>query len=99
LVAATRGNGNGASSDGDDANDPTGRFSTIAKSASKLSSGRAHKATSHLPSYLLDARSITKYHPRTCPEGALQLSVAENQLADVPLRGIKLVEGKPVSVE
>ena len=61
------------------------------KSASKLSSSRAHKATSYLPSYLLDARSIQKYHPVTSPEGALQLSVAENQLSEVPLKNVKLV--------
>ncbi|KAL3777955.1 hypothetical protein ACHAWO_011771 [Cyclotella atomus] len=64
-------------------------FST--KSSSKLSSNRAQKATSFLPSYLLDARSITKYHPVTSPEGALQLSVAENQLSEVPLRNVKLL--------
>ena len=67
----------------------TRSFST--ESASKLSSKRAHEATSYLPSYLLDARSIQKYHPVTSPEGALQLSVAENQLSEVPLKNVKLV--------
>lgn len=44
-----------------------------------LSSSRGLQAVSLLPSYLADARSVTKYSPET-PEGALQLGVAESQL-------------------
>jgi len=60
---------------------------------SKLASSRARRATSLLPSYLIDARSIQKYHAVSCPDGALQLSVAENQLCEVPLTNIKLLCG------
>jgi len=65
--------------------------SSSSSTATKLASSRALQATTHLPSYLLDARSIDRYHPVTCPGGALQLSVAENQLSEVPLRGVKLL--------
>ncbi|KAL7522591.1 hypothetical protein ACHAWX_007278 [Stephanocyclus meneghinianus] len=60
---------------------------------SKLASSRARRATSLLPSYLIDARTIQKYHAVSCPEGALQLSVAENQLCELPLTNIKLLRG------
>lgn len=48
----------------------------------EISSSRGRKAVSLLPVYLSDARSVTKYHPITAPEGALQLSVAENQMLE-----------------
>jgi aspartate/methionine/tyrosine aminotransferase len=55
---------------------------------SKLSSARAQAAIQLLPSYLVDARAITKYSPIASPEGALQLSVAENQLCELPITGL-----------
>ena len=48
---------------------------------SSLSAPRAANAVSLLPSYLVDARAVTKYSSET-PEGALQLSVAENQMLE-----------------
>ena len=57
-------------------------------SSSKLSSSRAQNAIALLPTYLLDARSVTRYHPVTAPNGALQLSVAENQLSELPVSGV-----------
>mmetsp|Transcript_31644 Transcript_31644/g.57955 ORF Transcript_31644/g.57955 Transcript_31644/m.57955 type:complete len:671 (+) Transcript_31644:123-2135(+) len=54
---------------------------------SKLSSDRAQAAIKLLPSYLIDARAITQYSPST-PDGALQLSVAENQLSELPVKGM-----------
>ncbi|EJK67284.1 hypothetical protein THAOC_11717 [Thalassiosira oceanica] len=60
--------------------------------ADKLASSRAQAVFGILPSYLIDARSIVQYSPST-PEGALQLSVAENQLSELPVSGMKaLVE-------
>ena len=53
-------------------------------SGSKLSSNRASRAIQLLPSYLIDARSIIQYSKDT-PEGALQLSVAENQLSELSI--------------
>lgn len=47
-----------------------------------LSSARGRNAVSLLPVYLTDARSVTKYHPTNAPDGALQLSVAENQMLE-----------------
>jgi 1-aminocyclopropane-1-carboxylate synthase len=55
---------------------------------SKLSSSRAQAAIQLLPSYLVDARAVTKYSPIASPEGALQLSVAENQLCELPITGL-----------
>jgi len=49
---------------------------------STLSSTRAGRAVSLLPSYLTDARAVTKYCRSTAPDGALQLSVAENQMLE-----------------
>ena len=46
-----------------------------------LSSHRAGQAVSLLPTYLADARAVEKYSPTT-PDGALQLSVAENQMLE-----------------
>ncbi len=61
---------------------------------SKLSSARAQAAIKLLPSYIADARAVTKYSPISSPEGALQLSVAENQLCELPITGmIGIVEG------
>jgi len=48
----------------------------------QLSSSRAQKAVQLLPTYLSDARRITKYHPIDSPNGALQLSVAENVMLE-----------------
>jgi len=47
-----------------------------------LSSTRAGRAVSLLPTYLTDARAVTKYCRSTAPDGALQLSVAENQMLE-----------------
>ncbi len=47
-----------------------------------LSSARGRNAVSLLPVYLTDARAVTKYHPTDAPDGALQLSVAENQMLE-----------------
>ena len=49
---------------------------------SSLSSSRASRAVSLLPTYLTDARAVQKYCPSTAPDGALQLSVAENQMLE-----------------
>jgi len=49
---------------------------------SSLSSSRAGRAVSLLPTYLTDARAIQKYCKSTAPDGALQLSVAENQMLE-----------------
>jgi aspartate/methionine/tyrosine aminotransferase len=68
--------------------------STTPTTSSKLSSSRAAHAISLLPSYLIDARSITKYCKLTAPHGALQLSVAENQLCELEVDGVcGIVEG------
>ncbi|KAL9182094.1 hypothetical protein ACHAXT_012437 [Thalassiosira profunda] len=61
--------------------------STTSGGRSKLSSSRAQAAVALLPSYLIDARAVTQYSPST-PEGALQLSVAENQLSERPVKGL-----------
>jgi DNA-binding transcriptional MocR family regulator len=44
-------------------------------------SQRGKDAVSLLPTYLADARAVQKYSPIT-PDGALQLSVAENQMLE-----------------
>ena len=49
---------------------------------SSLSSSRASRAVSLLPTYLTDARAVQKYCQETAPDGALQLSVAENQMLE-----------------
>lgn len=48
----------------------------------EISSSRGRNAVSLLPVYLTDARAVTKYHPIDAPNGALQLSVAENQMLE-----------------
>jgi aspartate/methionine/tyrosine aminotransferase len=50
-----------------------------------ISASRARRAVELLPSYLVDARAVQKYSPET-PDGALQLSVAENQMLEDLLR-------------
>eukprot|EP00529_Nitzschia_sp_RCC80_P019185 CAMPEP_0113453714 /NCGR_PEP_ID=MMETSP0014_2-20120614/7495_1 /TAXON_ID=2857 /ORGANISM="Nitzschia sp." /LENGTH=512 /DNA_ID=CAMNT_0000345107 /DNA_START=91 /DNA_END=1629 /DNA_ORIENTATION=- /assembly_acc=CAM_ASM_000159 len=58
--------------------------SSAAASTSKGSTTcapRAKYAVSLLPTYLADARAVQKYSPST-PDGALQLSVAENQMLE-----------------
>jgi len=57
----------------------------LLKRRSKLASTRAQNVFGLLPSYLIDARSIVQYSPST-PEGVLQLSVAENQLSERPVK-------------
>eukprot|EP00980_Cylindrotheca_fusiformis_P000308 scaffold73_cov118-Cylindrotheca_fusiformis.AAC.4 len=47
----------------------------------RISAPRARRAVELLPSYLTDARAVEKYSPAT-PNGALQLSVAENQMLE-----------------
>eukprot|EP00537_Pseudo-nitzschia_pungens_P010170 CAMPEP_0172384906 /NCGR_PEP_ID=MMETSP1061-20121228/2595_1 /TAXON_ID=37318 /ORGANISM="Pseudo-nitzschia pungens, Strain cf. pungens" /LENGTH=474 /DNA_ID=CAMNT_0013113687 /DNA_START=430 /DNA_END=1854 /DNA_ORIENTATION=- len=47
-----------------------------------LRSSRACRAVSLLPTYLTDARAVQKYCRETAPDGALQLSVAENQMLE-----------------
>ncbi len=48
----------------------------------QISSSRGRNAVSLLPVYLTDARAVTKYDPVHAPNGALQLSVAENQMLE-----------------
>lgn len=47
----------------------------------RISAPRASRAVELLPSYLVDARAVERYSPST-PDGALQLSVAENQMLE-----------------
>lgn len=47
----------------------------------RISAPRAAQAVDLLPTYLADARAVEKYSPST-PNGALQLSVAENQMLE-----------------
>lgn len=48
---------------------------------STLNASRAGRAVTLLPTYLADARAVERYSPTT-PNGALQLSVAENQMLE-----------------
>ncbi|KAL3771360.1 hypothetical protein ACHAW5_000069 [Stephanodiscus triporus] len=58
-----------------------------------LSSSRARAAIGLLPSYLADARSVSRYSPSN-PDGALQLGVAESRLCEFPVGGlVGIVEG------
>eukprot|EP00577_Skeletonema_sp_RCC1716_P008692 CAMPEP_0113388966 /NCGR_PEP_ID=MMETSP0013_2-20120614/9369_1 /TAXON_ID=2843 ORGANISM="Skeletonema costatum, Strain 1716" /NCGR_SAMPLE_ID=MMETSP0013_2 /ASSEMBLY_ACC=CAM_ASM_000158 /LENGTH=691 /DNA_ID=CAMNT_0000271999 /DNA_START=158 /DNA_END=2233 /DNA_ORIENTATION=- /assembly_acc=CAM_ASM_000158 len=78
----------------------TSTTSNQSSSSSKLSSSRAQNAIALLPTYLLDARSVTKFHPVNAPNGALQLSVAENQLSELPVSGVTgVVENGSADVE
>ena len=49
---------------------------------STLSSIRGRAAVGLLPSYLTDARTVSRYSPITNPNGALQLGVAESKLME-----------------
>ena len=49
---------------------------------STLSSARGRAAVGFLPSYLADARSVSRYAPVTNPTGALQLGVAESKMLE-----------------
>ena len=51
-------------------------------SSSRACSIRGTRAVELLPIYLTDARAVQRYCPDTCPDGALQLSVAENQMLE-----------------
>jgi aspartate/methionine/tyrosine aminotransferase len=51
-------------------------------SGPRTSSARGRRVPDLLPIYLTDARAIERYCPETCPDGALQLSVAENQMLE-----------------
>jgi hypothetical protein len=48
----------------------------------RLCAPRAGAAVDLLPTYLADARACQKFCPSTAPDGALQLSVAENQMLE-----------------
>jgi 1-aminocyclopropane-1-carboxylate synthase len=67
--------------------DDKGRFyespsdSTISHGSS-LSSARGRASVGLLPSYLADARSVSRYAPITNPTGALQLGVAESKMLE-----------------
>ena len=75
-------------------NNNSGLGSDSGGGGSKLASARAAAVINLLASYLLDARSITQYHPITSPHGALQLSVAENQLSELNVEGlVGILEG------
>ena len=70
-------------------NGTTKTFSSASESSSarsssmdgRISAPRANRAVSLLPTYLADARAVERYSPST-PDGALQLSVAENQMLE-----------------
>jgi DNA-binding transcriptional MocR family regulator len=55
--------------------------SALSMSDDRISAPRASRAVELLPTYLADARAVEKYSPST-PNGALQLSVAENQMLE-----------------
>lgn len=55
---------------------------SLSASASRTCSTRGTRAVELLPVYLTDARAVDRYCPDTCPDGALQLSVAENQMLE-----------------
>lgn len=55
---------------------------SLSASASRICSTRGTRAVELLPVYLTDARAVDRYCPDTCPDGALQLSVAENQMLE-----------------
>ena len=67
----------------------TTRSATALFSTNRISAPRASRAVELLPTYLADARAVERYSPST-PDGALQLSVAENQmLEDVLIPSLK----------
>jgi len=47
-----------------------------------MGSSRGRNAVKLLPTYLSDARAVETYHADKCPNGALQLSVAENNMLE-----------------
>jgi aspartate/methionine/tyrosine aminotransferase len=57
------------------------QHSLSTSSKSTASASRAAAAVDLLPTYLADARAVEKYSPSS-PNGALQLSVAENQMLE-----------------
>ena len=59
----------------------TTRSATALFSTNSISAPRASRAAELLPTYLADARAVERYSPST-PDGALQLSVAENQMLE-----------------
>lgn len=58
---------------------------------SSTGSKRGASVVGLLPNYLLDARSITKYHAVNAPKGAIQLGIAETQLMQE--HNIKVLNG------
>lgn len=60
----------------------TTRANTRLFSSARSHSHRGIDAVKLLPSYLVDARAVERYDAETCPHGALQLSVAENQMLE-----------------
>jgi aspartate/methionine/tyrosine aminotransferase len=55
--------------------------SSFQEADDSIAARRAAAAVELLPAYLADARAVEKYSPST-PNGALQLSVAENQMLE-----------------
>ena len=62
--------------------DTTGNDIKPSQNVSTLSSKRGRAAVGLLPSYLSDARTVSRYSPITNPNGALQLGVAESKLME-----------------
>jgi aspartate/methionine/tyrosine aminotransferase len=60
----------------------TKRATTRLFSSQQRYSQRGIDAVKLLPTYLADARAVEKYNAKSCPQGALQLSVAENQMLE-----------------
>ena len=60
----------------------TSLSASASASSSRTCSTRGTRAVELLPVYLTDARAVDRYCPDTCPDGALQLSVAENQMLE-----------------
>jgi hypothetical protein len=61
-------------------NDQAEPLSSSSIKSSPFSSKRGRLAVNLLPSYLADARACQVYNKDTCPNGALQLGVAESQI-------------------
>lgn len=56
--------------------------SSVDDSSQSTGSSRGRHAVDLLPSYLSDARAVERYCSENSPNGALQLSVAENQMLE-----------------
>jgi hypothetical protein len=56
--------------------------SSPSDAVTRLCAPRARAAVDLLPTYLADARAVQKFCPSTAPDGALQLSVAENKMLE-----------------